>query len=129
MEKTVILEGKELFSPRSTESHMRSFVGKKKELFDFMRANDFPVYHASNIFYRDVQYAIRDYVRVHEGKDVGRRESDTLASDFVNDLVTKGVMKPFSRNTWILNDTDYLLPSTAGDSAAGTGGDAADDAS
>ncbi len=96
---------------------MRSFVGKKKELFDFMRANDFPVYHASNIFYRDLQYAIRDYVRVHEGKDVGTRESDALAKAFVKDLEAKGVMKPFSHNTWILDDAEYLLPSTAEDSA------------
>ncbi|MDT8325036.1 MAG: hypothetical protein RRA94_13060 [Bacteroidota bacterium] len=92
---------------------MRSFVGKKNELFDFMRDNDFPVYHASNIFYRDLQYAIRDYVRAKEGKDIGWRESDALAATFVRDLEEKDVLRPFSRNTWVLNDTQYLLPSTA----------------
>ncbi len=90
---------------------MRSFVGKKKELFDFMRANDFPVYHASNIFYRDMQYAIRDYVRVHEGKDIGWRECEALAAPFVRDLEEKDVLRPFARNTWVLNDPAYLLPS------------------
>ncbi|MCB2204322.1 hypothetical protein KQI65_06190 [bacterium] len=90
---------------------MQTFVGKKKELFDFMRENDFPVYHASNIFYRDLQYAIRDYIRVHEGKDIGTRKMEELAREFVADLEREGILKPFARNTWLLNDVEYLLPS------------------
>lgn len=104
---------------------MRSFIGKKTELFDFMRANAFPVYHASNIFYRDIQYAIRDYVRANEGKDIGWRESDALASAFVRDLEEKDVLRPFANNTWILNDTDYLLPSTADSKQEETAGEEA----
>ena len=89
---------------------MQSFIGKKKEVFDFMRAHKFPVYHASNIFFRDIEYAIRDYVRVHEHKDIGTRETARLTTEFVDDLEKNDVIRPFARNTWVLNDPEYLLP-------------------
>jgi hypothetical protein len=98
---------------------MQSFIGKKKEVFDFMRAHNFPVYHASNIFYRDLEYAIRDYVRVHEKKDIGTRETGRLTAAFVEDLEKQDVLRPFAKNTWVLNDPEYLLPpETTADDAA-----------
>ncbi|PLX22663.1 MAG: hypothetical protein C0600_16360 [Ignavibacteria bacterium] len=91
---------------------MQTFsAGNRNVLFSFMRENNFPVYHLSNFFYRDVEYAIRDYVRVHEGKDIGGREAGRLASEFVADLEKQEILRPHGKNTWILFDEEYSLKS------------------
>ena len=89
---------------------MKTFIGSEHELFDFMKQDGLPVYHLSNMFLRDIQYAIRDYHRLHEGKDIGTRKSDELADAFVKDLVQRGVLIPRGEKTWLLNDDRYLLP-------------------
>lgn len=78
-------------------------------LFHFMRENNFPVYHLSNMFFRDMEYAIRDYVRAQEGRDIGGREAGRLASVFVADLEKQKILRPHGRNTWILFDENYWL--------------------
>ena len=86
-------------------------AANRNELFSFMRTNNFPVYHLSNIFFRDMEYAIRDYVRSHEGKDIGGREAGRLASAFVADLEQQEILRPHGKNTWILFDEEYSLKS------------------
>jgi hypothetical protein len=103
---------------------MQSFIGKKDDLFTFMRANDFPVYHLSNMFYRDIEYAIRDYERVHESKDIGGREANRMALELVADLENKGILRPHGRNTWILFDEKYALTKESAPKADGEKSDA-----
>ena len=93
------------------EQCMDSFIGKEKELFDYMRQNGFPVYHLSNFFYRDIQYAIRDFIRDHSGKDIGSRKMERLAEEFVADLEGRNILRPQAANTWVLFDERYRLPS------------------
>lgn len=90
---------------------MKSFVGRETELFDFMRAQGYGVYHLSNVFLRDIQYAVRDYHRVHEKKDIGTRASDRIASELVEDLEKRGILRPQAEKTWVLFDEHYRLPS------------------
>jgi hypothetical protein len=89
---------------------MESFVGKEENIFRYMLDNGYPVYHLSNLFYRDVQYAIRDYFRDHHGKDIGWRISDRMARELVEDLERRGVLRPQATNTWVLFDERYRLP-------------------
>lgn len=90
---------------------MKSFVGRETELFDFMRAQGYGVYHLSNVFLRDIQYAVRDYHRVHEQKDIGTRASDRIAWELVQDLEKRGIFRPQAEKTWVLFDERYRLPS------------------
>jgi len=90
---------------------MQSFVGRETELFDFMRDQGYGVYHLSNVFLRDFQYAVRDYHRLHERKDIGTRASDRIAQEFVDDLEQRGILRPQAENTWVLFDERYRLPS------------------
>jgi len=89
---------------------MQNLVGKDTDLLDFMRSTGFPVFHLSNIFYRDFQYGVRDYYRAKEGIDVGTRKADEIAQSVVADMEQRNILTPHSRNTWILNNERYLLP-------------------
>ncbi len=88
---------------------MTSFIGREKELFDFMRKRGIPVYHLSNIFVRDIQAAIREFTRAIDDRDLGTREIDRLAADFVTDLEKRGIIVPFATNTYILHQEEYRL--------------------
>ena len=90
---------------------MKSFIGRETELFDFMRDQGYGVYHLSNIFLRDIQYAVRDYHRVHEKEDIGTRASDRIAQELVEDLEQRGILRPQAEKTWVLFDERYRLPS------------------
>ena len=89
---------------------MQNIVGRDTDLLDFMRSAGFPVFHLSNIFYRDFQYGVRDYYRAKEGIDVGTRKADEIAQSVVSDMEKRNILTPHSRNTWILNNERYLLP-------------------
>ena len=39
-------------------------------ILDFMKSKGYPVFHKSNIFRRDIEYAIRDYSRTKTRKDL-----------------------------------------------------------
>lgn len=88
---------------------MTSFIGREKELFDFMRQRGIPVYHLSNLFVRDIQAAIREISRDHENHDPGTREIDRLAAEFLSDLEKRGVIELFCPNTYVLHLEDYRL--------------------
>ncbi len=89
---------------------MQNLVGKDTDLLDFMRSHGFPVFHLSNIFYRDFQYGVRDYYRANEGIDVGTLKADEIATLVIQDMEKRNILTPHSKNTWILNNERYLLP-------------------
>ena len=90
-----------------------SIVGKERELFTFMKATGYPVFHQSNIFLRDVQYGIRDYYRVNFKTDIGSRKADAWAKEFIDSLESKGLLKRSVHNTWILQMPEFLNPPKA----------------
>jgi hypothetical protein len=88
---------------------MNSFVGHETVLFDYMREHGIPVYHKSNLFVRDVQAAVRGYMREKENEDIGTLEIDRLAAEFITDLEKRGIIVPFGSNTYILHLESYQL--------------------
>ncbi|MBR9978796.1 MAG: hypothetical protein KFH87_11985 [Bacteroidetes bacterium] len=99
---------------------MYTFVGEEKELFDYMRTRGFPVYDRSNLFLRDIESAIRDYLREREGRDVGLRVLEHMTTDFIADLQARGIIVPFIKNTYILHLEDYRLKPAINDEESGS---------
>jgi hypothetical protein len=97
---------------------MQNIIGRDTELLDFMRDHGFPVFHLSNIFYRDFQYGVRDFFRAREGVDVGTRKADEIAGQVIADLEKRSILQPHSKNTWILNHDRYLRPRSVEKKAA-----------
>jgi hypothetical protein len=93
----------------TTGERMHSFAGKERELFDYMRERGFPVYHLSNLFVRDIESAMRDYLRDRQGRDIGLRVLEKMTREFIEDLRSRGIIEPFSKNTYVLHLEDYRL--------------------
>ncbi len=87
-----------------------SIVGKEHEILTFLKGRGYPVFHRSNIFLRDIQYGVRDYYRDMFKKDVGTREADERALEFIADLVARQLLIPCSPTLYTLNIPEFLNP-------------------
>ncbi len=84
-------------------------TARAEEILEFMKEMGYPVFHLSNIFRRDVQYAVRDYYRTAMKKDIGTRAADACSDKIIEELQQKGIFRKHSSNTWVLHSERYLL--------------------
>ncbi|MAT40281.1 MAG: hypothetical protein CL946_11835 [Ectothiorhodospiraceae bacterium] len=87
-----------------------SILQSPLDFLRYMREAGYPVFHLSNIFKRDVQYAIRDYFRMNFKKDIGTRKSLELSDKMMKALEDEGLVKAFQGNAWTLYHEEFLLP-------------------
>jgi hypothetical protein len=74
-------------------------------LLKFLKAK-FPVFHNSNIFFRDLQYGIRSFL---EKKDiiVTYKESENLANDIAEHFTGKGIFQRVNNQGWKVNYPEF----------------------
>ncbi|MGD8781941.1 MAG: hypothetical protein PVH88_23630 [Ignavibacteria bacterium] len=73
----------------------------KKIFFTFMNEK-YPVIYKSNIFLRDMQYAIHTYFTMKEGK-INYREAEQLTNEFASFLEEENELIKLNSNTWAVN--------------------------
>lgn len=78
------------------------FVDYPYELFSFMREIRKPVFHNSNVFLRDVQYAIQSYFEDRQGVTLRGDDVEAMAKEVARGLEAKGIFKR-------VNPQGYLL--------------------
>ena len=73
----------------------------KSIFFKFMKEK-YRLYLNSNIFFRDIQYAIKSYF---EKKDIRIKysQAEKIAYDFIQKLEDTGELKKMSDNAWKVN--------------------------
>lgn len=69
--------------------------------FNYMKGK-YRIYTNSNIFFRDIQYAIKSYF---EKKDIRIKysQAETVAYEFINKLENSGELTKMSNNAWKVN--------------------------
>lgn len=69
--------------------------------FNFMKEK-YPIFYNSNVFFRDIQYAIISY---YQRKDIKIKpaESELIAEKFVNELEKSRELIKISTNSWKVN--------------------------
>ncbi len=75
---------------------LQELISNKETFFKFM-GNFFPVYYKSNIFMRDVQFAIKNYFDQKKIK-LSYTETENLALQLMNNLVEKNEAKILKEN-------------------------------
>lgn len=80
---------------------LQDLIVNKKFFFSFMKEK-YPVFKESNIFFRDLQYAIRNYY-LKKGKTIDYLKAEKIASAFIENLVNEGELKKISNNAWKVN--------------------------
>jgi len=80
---------------------LNDLTSNKTIFFNYMKEK-YRLYLNSNIFFRDIQYAIKSYF---EKKDVRIKysQAEKLAHDFINKLEGTGELTKMSNNAWKVN--------------------------
>ena len=82
-------------------------VSNKSIFLNYMKEK-YEVHYKSNIFLRDLLYAIKSFYE-KKGKKVKYAEAEKLAFEFCNVLINNDELIPTSKNTWKVN---FSLDST-----------------
>lgn len=71
------------------------------EVLEFLKSQ-YPMYHLSNVFFRDVQYGIQTFLE-RRGIKANYKESEKVSREYVSRLVKKQILKPIDAQSWVLN--------------------------
>jgi len=82
-------------------NHLEHLLENKKVFFNFMQ-QDYPIIQHSNVFFRDMQYAISSYFEMKEFP-VKYAQADTIATDFINKLIVSGELTAIDNKSWKVN--------------------------
>ena len=90
--------------------HAPEILEHRAEVLAFLKSR-FPLYHQSNVFFRDLQYGIRLFLE-RKGIRAGYAESEQIAHEFVSTLEREGVLTAVDRQSWALNYPEFRTPSS-----------------
>lgn len=79
-------------------NHLQHLVSNKETFFNFMKQN-YPFMLHSNVFFRDLQYAINAYFEMKEAP-INYSTAETIAKEFIDKLVEEGYFFPIDKKTW-----------------------------
>lgn len=74
----------------------------QKEIFIKFMKEKYPVFNNSNVFFRDLQYAIKSYFEKKD-KYLSYSAAEKTAVDFINHLEKSKELVRISNNSWKLN--------------------------
>ena len=80
---------------------LEHLIEKKRVFFNYMNEN-YTIFQYSNLFLRDLQYAIMSYFETI-GNDSNYAESEKLAIDFLKHLETENEITKIDYKTWRIN--------------------------
>jgi hypothetical protein len=69
-----------------------------------------PVFHFSNVFFRDIHYAVIALAAEH-GMRAGYTEAEDIARHLIERLEKEKVLVPIDRQTWSVRKDDLRTPS------------------
>jgi len=88
--------------------HTSEILEHRTDVLAFLKAR-FPLYHQSNVFFRDIQYGIQLFLE-RKGIKAGYPESEQIAHDFISALEREGVLVPIDPQSWALKYPEFRTP-------------------
>jgi hypothetical protein len=85
--------------------HILSHSG---EFLDFLRGR-VPVFHLSNIFFRDIHYAIMAFAALH-GLSLDYTRAEDVAGQVIEKLENDKVIVRIDRQTWVVHKEEFRTP-------------------
>ena len=96
--------------------HAPEIVDHRLEVLRFLKSK-FPIYHRSNIFFRDIQYGVQLFL-LRGGARVSYPAAESIARALVAALEKEGVLVPIDRQSWAVNYPEFRTPQTKPAAAA-----------
>ena len=88
--------------------HASEILDHRTEVLAFLKSR-FPLYHQSNVFFRDIQYGIQLYLE-RQGIKAAYPEAEQIAHEFISTLEREKVLSPIDRQSWALNYPEFRTP-------------------
>ncbi|HET6513256.1 MAG TPA: hypothetical protein VFH43_13770 [Candidatus Kapabacteria bacterium] len=79
-------------------------------LLNFMREMRKAAFYNSNIFFRDVQFILRDYFEAEEEISITAPQAEKLAFELLQSWEEQGVVRQVSKQAYLLLHKEYLTP-------------------
>jgi len=90
---------------------VQDVVSNPVAFFRFMQENRYTVVHQSNLFFRDIEFALAKWITSKTGKKVEYFSStEKLAQDVCAELERAGILKKVGGTAYILNCEEFMLP-------------------
>lgn len=89
----------------STEEKKKLILNDKSSFLSFFKAKN-PVFHNSNVFFRDIHYNIL-YFFINKEIKATYPETELIAKEFIKQLESKGILVKVSKNAWKLNYPEF----------------------
>ncbi len=83
-------------------------LNNSKEFLAFLRTR-VPVFHLSNIFFRDVHFSVIAFLEA-QGMRVAYTSAERLAYRLIEKLEKEKILGPIDRQTWVVLYPDYRTP-------------------
>ena len=80
-------------------------IGNQVEFLQFMRSRA-PMFHLSNIFFRDLHYAALEFLKKKHVK-IGYTEAEKVAREIAQHFEKVNLLKKLNVQTWVLNYPEY----------------------
>jgi hypothetical protein len=90
--------------------HLDLVLNSYHDVLDFLKEK-YPVYHFSNIFFRDVHYGIRAYLKERK-INVSYRQGEEIASAFLEKLERERIATKLDLQTWAVRYEKFKTPVT-----------------
>jgi len=81
------------------------------EFLKFLKSQ-FPLYHKSNIFFRDLQYGIMEFMEKDKKEKVKYSEAEKMAHAVAEYFESKEIFKKLDHQTWSLNYPKFTKQSS-----------------
>jgi hypothetical protein len=91
---------------------VEKFFGNPEVLLGFMRRTRKPVFHKSNVFFRDIEYAIRDYFDTVEREPVTLPEAERMARNVVELYTQSGILREVNNQAYVLDSPEWMTPTS-----------------
>jgi hypothetical protein len=89
-------------------NHLAYVLANDKDVFRYLKSR-FPVYHLSNVFFRDIHYGIMEYLRERK-MTVRYQDGEKIARAFAEKLEHEKILRPLDRQTWMVQYEDFRTP-------------------
>jgi hypothetical protein len=100
-------------------NHLAYVLANDKEVLRYLKTR-FPVYHLSNVFFRDIHYGIMQYLREHK-MPVRYPDAEKIARAFIEKLEREKILRQMDHQTFMVQYADFRTPQVkAAATAAGS---------
>jgi hypothetical protein len=82
-------------------------LGNQAEFLRFLRSRA-PLYHLSNVFLRDLHFAVIEFLKVKNVR-VRQTEGEQITREVAVQLEKRNILKKLNQNTWMLLYPEFSL--------------------